>query len=69
MNINTLNTTAAEHKSNEVPFALYKNALSGKTAGSYYARVINQGTCTTEDLVCDIITAGLNKSFYRLQPF
>ncbi len=65
MNINTLNTTAVEHKSNEVPFALYKNSLSEKTAGSYYARIINQGTCTTEDLICDIITAGLNKSYSK----
>ena len=65
MNINTLNSTDAEHKSNEVPFALYKNSLNGKAADSYYARVINQGTCTTEDLVCDIITAGLNKSYSK----
>lgn len=65
MNINTLNSAAAEHKSNEVPFALYKNTLGGKTAGSYYARVINQGTCTTEDLICDIITAGLNKGYSK----
>lgn len=56
MNINTLNSTEVEHKSNEVPFALYKNCI---TQG-YHARVINQGTCGTEDLVCDIITAGLN---------
>lgn len=65
MNINTLNSTSVEHKSNEVPFALYKNTLGGKTAGSYYARIINQGTCTTEDLICDIITAGLNKNYSK----
>lgn len=65
MNINTLNTAAAEHKSNEVPFALYKNMLSEANSSSYYARIINQGTCTIEDLVCDIITAGLNKSYSK----
>ena len=65
MNINTLNTTTIEHKSNEVPFALYKNTLADTTQDSYYARVINQGTCTTEDLVCDIITAGLNENYSK----
>ncbi len=65
MNINTLNSTKIEHKSNEVPFALYKNVLTEATSGGYYARVINQGTCTTEDLVCDIITAGLNEDLTK----
>lgn len=65
MNINTLNSTSVEHKSNEVPFALYKNMLTEATSGGYYARVINQGTCTTEDLVCDIITAGLNGNYSK----
>jgi hypothetical protein len=48
-----------------VPFALYKNSLKNSKDKGYYARVINQGTCTMEDLVCDIITAGLNKEYSK----
>lgn len=59
MNINTLNSVQIEHKSNEVPFALYKNNFNSAKGSSYFARVINQGTCTDEDLACDIIAAGL----------
>ena len=59
MNINTLSAAQVEHKSNEVPFALYKNNFADSEP-SYFARVINQGTCTDEDLACDIITAGLS---------
>lgn len=65
MNINSLSISSIEHKSNEVPFALYKNVFAKTNADGYYARVINQGTCTTEDLVCDIITAGLNEGFTK----
>ena len=59
MNINTLNAAKAEHKSNEVPFALYKNNFRSGKGSAYFARIINQGTCTDEDLACDIIAAGL----------
>lgn len=59
MNLNTLNAAHVEHKSNEVPFALYKNNFNPGKGASYFARLINQGTCTDEDLACDIIAAGL----------
>ena len=63
MNINTLNAVQIEHKSNEVPFALYKNNL-GNTP-SYFARVISQGTCTVDDLACDIISSGIAGDFSK----
>ena len=63
MNINTLNAVQIEHKSNEVPFALYKNNL-GNTP-SYSARVISQGTCTVDDLACDIISSGIAGDFSK----
>ncbi len=65
MNINTLNSVQVEHKSNEVPFALYKNNFGLGKGSAYFARVINQGTCTDEDLACDIITAGLSSGLSK----
>lgn len=65
MNINTLSTAQIEHKSNEVPFALYKNNFSSGKGASYYARLINQGTCSDEDLACDIIAAGLSSGLTK----
>lgn len=65
MNLNTLNAAKIEHKSNEVPFALYKNNFKSGKSQSYYARLISQGTCTDEDLACDIIAASLSSGLTK----
>lgn len=69
MNLNTLVSENAEHKSGTLPVALYPNKMRQKADGklTYFAKPIIRGTCTNEDLANDIVLSGLNGAFSKEQ--
>ena len=67
MNLNTLSYNEIEHKSGNLPVALYKNSMLADTKASYYAQTITRGICSDEDIANDIIVSGLNDGLTKEQ--
>lgn len=64
MNINTLRNENVAQKTGNLPIALYKNALRNKDGkASHYARVVNRGKVTKEDIAADIVASDVNDGF------
>lgn len=62
MNINTLSTPVAEHKSGSLPIALYPNAMRRKADGrqTFFARPVCRTRLSMKDIATDMIVASVN---------
>lgn len=69
MNLTTLTSESAEHKSGTIPVAIYPNKMRQRQDGklTYFAKPIIRGTCFIEDLANDIISSGLNGTLSKEQ--
>ena len=66
--MNTVSRSHDDHKSPDLPIALYPNRMRRGNGGlTYYAKTIIRGVCTNEDIVNDILVSGLGGGLSREQ--
>ena len=67
MNINTLSKTEIDYKSVSLPIALYPNSMRREADGkqTYFARPINRGRLSMDDIASDMVVAGVNNGLTK----